>query len=128
MRRLVSHYVKSVFHQNVQSLKNKVLEVDVLLQTELSYVNVLCFTEHWQKEQQIVYMNFMQFKLPNSFCRGMYLCKNEGKNFEMAVIELSEYKIIVIFIYRSPDGNFKEFLRKLKLVIQKLSMKGRHFI
>jgi hypothetical protein len=34
-------YVVSVLHQNVQSFKNKVLELDVLLQAELSYVNIL---------------------------------------------------------------------------------------
>jgi hypothetical protein len=62
-------HVESVLHQNVQSLKKRVLELDALLQTELSYVNVLCFTEHRQKEQQIVYMNFMQFKQANSVCR-----------------------------------------------------------
>jgi hypothetical protein len=45
------------------------LELEVLLQDELSYVNVLCFTEHWQREQQIDYMNFTQFELANSFCR-----------------------------------------------------------
>jgi hypothetical protein len=41
------------------------LELDALLQD----VNVLCFTEHWQREQQVGYMNFTQFKLANSFCR-----------------------------------------------------------
>jgi hypothetical protein len=46
----------------------------------------------------------------------------------MVVTELSEYIIIVVCTYRSPDGNFKEFLRKLELVIKKLSMKGRHLI
>jgi hypothetical protein len=96
------------------------LELDVLLQDELSYVNVLCFTEHWQKEQQIGYMNFTQFELANSFCRitsghggaCIYFKKgiktrevndvqnmNEEKNFEMAVIELSECKITVVYIY-----------------------------
>jgi hypothetical protein len=30
------------------------LELNVLLQDELSYVNVLSFTEHWQREQQIL--------------------------------------------------------------------------
>jgi hypothetical protein len=30
-----------------------------------------CFTEHWQKEQQIGYMTFTQFELANSFCRVM---------------------------------------------------------
>jgi exonuclease III len=72
----------------------------------------------------------------------MYLCKkgietrevnyfqnmSEERNFEMAVIELSECKITVVCIYRASDGNFREFLSKLELVIQKLSMKGRQLI
>jgi hypothetical protein len=61
--------VVAVLHQNVQSLKSKMLELDVLLQDELRYVNVLCFTEHWQREQQIGYINFTQFELANPFCR-----------------------------------------------------------
>jgi hypothetical protein len=48
--------------------------------------------------------------------------------FEMAVIGLPECKITVVCIYRAPDGNFREFLRKLEVVIQKLSMKGKHLI
>jgi hypothetical protein len=98
-------------------------------------VNVLCFTKRWQKEQQIVYMNFTQFKLACIYIKECLETKevnyfqdmNEERNFEMAVIELSEYKIIVVYIYtsRSPDGKCKEFLRKLELVIKKLSMKGR---
>jgi hypothetical protein len=46
----------------------------------------------------------------------------------MAVIELVECKIIVVCIYRAHDGNFRVFLSKLDLVIQKLSMKGRQLI
>jgi exonuclease III len=46
----------------------------------------------------------------------------------MAVIKLSECKITVVCIYRASDGNFREFLSKLELVIQKLSMKGRQLI
>jgi hypothetical protein len=73
----------------------------------------------------------------------MYLCKKKGiitrevnylqnmseeKNFEMAVIELVEYNITVVCIYRAPDGNCREFISKLDLVIQQLSMKGRQLI
>jgi hypothetical protein len=53
---------------------------------------------------------------------------SEEKNFEMAAIELVECKIIVVCIYRTPDGNFREFVSKLDLVIQKLSMKRRQLI
>jgi exonuclease III len=54
--------------------------------------------------------------------------KSEEKNFVMAVIELSECKITLVCIYRAPDRNFREFLSKLELVIQKLTMKGRQLI
>jgi exonuclease III len=46
----------------------------------------------------------------------------------MTVTELSGCKITVVCIYRAPDGNFREFLSKLELVIQKRSMKGRQLI
>jgi hypothetical protein len=41
---------------------------------------------------------------------------NEENKFEMAVIELLRYKIIVVCMYRAPDGNFKEFLSNLELM------------
>jgi hypothetical protein len=59
----------SDLHQNVQSLNNKVLELDVLLQSGLQYVDVRFFSEHWQKNQHIGYTNITQFKLVSSFCR-----------------------------------------------------------
>jgi hypothetical protein len=96
-------------------------------------VIVLCFTEHLQRQQQIGYMNITQFELANSFSRVtsghvgecIYVKKgietrevnyfpnmSEEKNFEKAVIELSECKITVVCIYRAPNGNFREFLSK----------------
>jgi hypothetical protein len=50
------------------------------------------------------------------------------KYFEMAETELSDYNIIIICIYKSPDRNFDMCLRKLDLVIQKLIVKGQILI
>jgi hypothetical protein len=36
----------SIFHQNVQTVKNKVLELNMILQTELGEVDVLCLSEN----------------------------------------------------------------------------------
>jgi hypothetical protein len=81
-----------------------------------------CFTEHWQREQQIGYMNFAQFKLANSFCRvtsghggaciyvkkkkcieirevNYFQIMSEERNFEISEIELSWCKITVVCIY-----------------------------
>jgi len=43
----------------------------------------------------------------------------EEKSFELSVTELVQYAVIVIRIYRSPDGKFDTFLNKLELLIQK---------
>jgi len=44
----------SIFHQNVQSVHNKVLELNMILQTELGEVDVLCLSEHWLKRKTIL--------------------------------------------------------------------------
>jgi hypothetical protein len=43
----------------------------------------------------------------------------------MSLIELPEYKLYIVCIYRSPDGQFDIFLNKPGLVIQKLLMKDK---
>jgi hypothetical protein len=47
----------------------------------------------------------------------------EEKSFELSVTEPVKYAIIVICIYRSPDGNIDTFLNKLELILQQLTVK-----
>jgi hypothetical protein len=70
-RRDLSQHAMSVLHQNVQSLNNKLVEFEVLLHTDLKYVDVLCFTEHWQNDQQLNCTNISQSELVISFCRNI---------------------------------------------------------
>jgi hypothetical protein len=53
---------------------------------------------------------------------------SEVKNFELSIIELIDYKIILICIYRSPTGNFEVFLNASEFVIQKLHNKKKRLI
>jgi len=46
----------------------------------------------------------------------------------MSLIELPEYKLCIVCMYRSPDGQFNKFKNKLELVIQKLLMKDKILI
>jgi len=39
----------SILHQNIQSVGNKLIEVDLVLKSHLNDIDVLCFTEHWLK-------------------------------------------------------------------------------
>jgi hypothetical protein len=122
-----------ILHQNIRSSKRKYRELQVLLHTDFNNVDILCFTEHWLNHQHIEAIQFDNFMLTSKFCRMndgggscIYVKKEirmkelndleylgEVKNFELSIIELIDYKIILICIYRSPNGKFEVFLNRL---------------
>jgi hypothetical protein len=119
--------VVSIFQQNVQSINNKLLELNVILQTELEEVEVLCLSEHWMREEYITFISVNEFKLTSNSSRSKsihggtfiyvkhYLQTREvnyingiskEKDFEMSALEFLDYDLIVVCVYRSPDGDF----------------------
>lgn len=52
-----------LMNQNVQCLRNKVYEIEIMLNDELQNVDVLCLTEHWLNESEIHSYNIQNFKL-----------------------------------------------------------------
>jgi hypothetical protein len=124
--------IVSILHHNVQSINNKLLGLNVLLQSELQDVDVLCPSEHWLREEYIKLIIIDKLKLASSFSRNksdhggscIYLKHNvqtkeinylhgisKEKDFEMTAVEILDYKLIVVCVYRSPDGDFSTFLR-----------------
>jgi lysophospholipase L1-like esterase len=114
----------NVVHQNIRSLWEIYGELEILLETEINNVEVLCFTEHWLNCHKIHAININNFTLTNAFCRrnsdhgGSCIFVKKGvitkelnplnelgeeESFELSVTELVQYAIIVICIYRSPD-------------------------
>jgi exonuclease III len=139
----------NVIHQNIRSLWGKCGELEILLETEINIVEVLCFTEHWLNCYKIHVININNFTLSSAFCRKnsdhggacIFIKKGvmtkelnsvkefgEEKSFELSVIELVRYAVIIICIYRSPDGKIDTFFNKLELVIQKLMVKSKTLI
>ena len=59
----------SILHHKVQSINNKFLELNVLLQTELADVDVLCLSEHWLWEEYIKLISIDKFKLASNFIK-----------------------------------------------------------
>jgi len=46
-------YEIRLLHHNVQRLNNKLLDIAILLATDHSNINILCFTKHWLSEVQL---------------------------------------------------------------------------
>jgi len=139
----------SILHQNIQSMRNKLLDLDIVLKLRVQNIDVLCFTEHWMKEDYITTVHIDQYKLVSHFGRKnhkhggscIYAKKNihtkdvnylQGmsveKDFEMSVSEVVTHGYIVVCIYRSPDGNFRVFLNNLELIIQKIQSKRKKIL
>jgi len=47
----------------MQSINNKLAELDLLLNSNLKHIDVLCFTEHWLKEDYLKVIKIDQYKL-----------------------------------------------------------------
>ena len=135
----------SILHQNIRNLWGKHGELEILIETEINNAEVLCFTEHWLNCHKTYAININHFTLSNAFCRSksehggsrifvrkgvmtkelnLLIELGEEKIVELSVTELVQYAIIVICIYRTPDGRFDTFFKKIDLVIQKLI--GKH--
>jgi len=117
-------YELIILHHNVQSL-NKLLDLSISLSTDEVNADVLCFTEHWLKANQLNSIYIDQFKQVSSFCRSTSTGGGSSiyvKNFlrtkdlvyfnrllcektcELSAIELTDFNLILICIYTSPMG------------------------
>ena len=48
------------------------MELDLVLKSDLRNIDVLCFTEHWIKEDYLNLIGIEQYKLVSGFSRKMY--------------------------------------------------------
>ena len=70
MRQKSNPDVVATLHGIVQSINNKLLELNVLLQSELAAVHVLWLSEHWLGEEYIKLISTDVFKLVSNFSRS----------------------------------------------------------
>jgi hypothetical protein len=111
-------------------------------------MDVLCFSEHWLKEEYIKLIIIDKFKLVSYFsrrtsdhgCSCIYVRQHlhtkevhylhgisKEKYNEMIEIELMDYNFIIVCVcvYRSPDGDCYTFLRSLELTFQKVQLRNK---
>jgi|GEM_PF-6396561 len=71
-KRVTKNITLSVLHQNVQSISNKQIELDLVLKSSLRNIDVLCFTEHWVNADYLNLIQIDQYKLVSYFSRKKY--------------------------------------------------------
>ena len=129
-----------VMLQNIQCIRNKIYELEVLLQNDFSQVDVLCLTEYWLQKNEAITLTLPTFNVVNIFCREDHKnggtailvrnsinCKsisntahlNDELNFEHSttLLNLNRIKLLIVCIYRSPNGSLSIFFDKIEVVL-----------
>jgi len=126
-----------IFHQNIRGLKSKVDELSNSLLPD--YPNILNPTEHHLNNSEIDNLPIDRFKLESKFCRHEYkngrVCIFGHEDLESFLISLDKYceekdikvcavrleitpfQLIILPIYRTPSGNFTNFLKNLYSIL-----------
>jgi len=129
-----------IFHQNIRGLGNKFIELYCHLHNNLPHI--LCLSEHHLSESKLQLIYLTNYSLGANYCRKNFLKGgvsifvyrnlkyntinieefNTEKDIEACAIQLDSTfdKLCILTIYRSPKGDFTNFLIRLDLTLQKL--------
>ena len=134
----------TIFHQNIHGIFHKVDEL--LYSIAPISPQVLCLTEHHLREDELKTMKFTPYTLGAHFCRQSYKhggvsiyvssniqfypidLKNFNKKRDLEIcalkIDLSPTYLIIVCIYRSPNGDFKYFINQLEVILNNIYKRG----
>ena len=88
----------SVLLQNMQCIRNKIYELEVLLQNDFSQVDVLHLIEHWLQKNEAISLTLPTFKIVNIFV---------GKITRIEVRNSINCKSISITVHLNDELNFE---------------------
>lgn len=128
----------SVLSQNVQSIKNKINQLEALIDEH--GFEILCITEHCCKSDEIAQFNFPNFLLASNYCRtvkrgggsSIYI-KNHipfkplktvslESIFEVSMVSIPSGNLTIICVYRPPDGLLEPFFNMLESLLSSVSL------
>ena len=138
----------TVFHQNMQGLKNKIDELMLTIDSEMPHL--ICITEHHLNYTEIDVAYIPNYNLAAKYCRTSLKCGGVciyiHKNLKYTNINLLKYckeqdleivavnlkfsckNVIILCTYRSPGGNLMYFLDKLDTILNSLENLKTEFI
>lgn len=123
----------SLFHLNVQSVKNKIEELDIFLGSFDFMYDVIMLTETWYRSRNEVdaLENYEHFNLCRDVKQGGGVCMYVKKCFECVMIDeftiitndyemltLKHHKSVFCVVYRPPSGNITAFLEYIDLFLR----------
>jgi exonuclease III len=132
----------NVLHINIQSLRNKLLELEVLAMEHNA--DVICVNEHWMDTIELKATRALGFLTADAYCRNKYkndgmsifisdrLClqpinvmhcfPNEDKIFESSVagVNFNGVLFLVVSVYRSSVGDFNIFLDEWTRLLERI--------
>ena len=122
---------------NVQSLLNKVDEIQVFSQVE--NVDIICITEHWLKNKNVCDVNIPGYKICSHFSRNVHihggsliLCKDVICNNVTEILKIKKYSveshvemcgiiynnIAIMCAYRPPNGELDIFFENITAAVE----------
>lgn len=126
-------------HLNVQSVRNKITDINLLLNE--NKIDFFCVTEHWLRHNEMKAYPLEGFYNASSYCRekrkdgggaGIYVKDNINStqmNYvndlsvervcELSAVYIKDLNSVLLVVYRSPEYNnydeFSEIITKLSL-------------
>jgi len=134
----------SLLHVNIQSLRNKTGELELLIKQEGVSPNYIALTEHWLQPHEERSIHIPGYKLASCYHRSQNRCggsaiytrqhldtlelthlkqKSVELTIEISAVEVKSNNIIIITIYRPPSGNEKAFFEIFSSVLTSIQNK-----
>jgi exonuclease III len=129
----------TLYHQNIQSLTNKIDELSIIMHKNYIGPHFVCLTEHHLKETEITKISFEVYTLASGFCRknslGGGICILINKNLAYQSVDLNKLcyekiletravklylkslQLIIFCIYIAPTGDLKQFFTLMENIL-----------
>lgn len=136
----------TLFHQNIASVLSKrdILEAALAeLGTDIGEISIICLSETFLRRGTEANLRLVNYTLAASYCRQhqrrggtCILLKNgieykatlnlkpQDYSFECCGVELLDYNLHVICIYRTPDSPIETFFKELSRLLNSLRRKN----
>lgn len=127
----------------MQSLRNKVDDLNFFLQEQRYKHDIICISEHWLKVGEIEFFKLYNYFLASYYGRIIHKnggvaifikkelkykarndinCLSRELHCELTAIELTRDKIVIITVYRHPPGDINVFLEIIEEAVCKVNL------